>query len=194
MGKAGAEHGVVGGEWVAGHAWLHPWEGGRCHGVGGGKAGDGGVAGGIVGVDGRLGVHLDGGHGAAVGGGLHLHRPPLAHHHLSVPRKPCEGRWCKFKAIAGSPVSPLGSQRLSMLSPLVATSPLQLQLPGSPLAAAAAACASPGESDFIWTIGILASCVNARETHDFGLGCHWLPAARPGMPLGLDRLLAPRQR
>ena len=38
------------------------------------------------------------------------------------------------------------------------------ELPGPPLAAAAAACASPGESDFIWTIGILPSCVNARTT------------------------------
>ena len=84
MGKAGAEHGVIGGERVAGHPGLHPREGGGCHGVGGRKAGNSGMPGGVVRVDGRLGVHLDGGHGA-VGRGLHLHRPrPLAHHHLGA--------------------------------------------------------------------------------------------------------------
>ena len=158
MGKAGAEHGVVGGEWVAGHSRLHPREGGGRHRVGGGKAGDGGMPGGVVWVDRRLGVHLDCGHGA-VGGGLHLHRPPLAHHHLSAAQRESEvlvqvQGYCELSGL------PAGLTATVDVIPACHSS----SLPGPPLAAAAAACASPGESDFIWTIGILASCVNARAT------------------------------
>ena len=132
MGKAGAEHGVVGGEWVAGHSGLHPREGGGSHRVRGGKAGDRGMPGGVVRVDGRLGVHLDCGHGA-VGGGLHLHWPPLAHHHLSAGQGESEvlvqvqGYW----ELSGLPAG---------LTATVDVIPARhsSSLPGPPLAAAAA--------------------------------------------------------
>ena len=131
--------------------------------MGRGKAGNGGMPGGVVGVDRRLGVHLHCGHGAAaVGGGLHLHRPPLAHHHLGATQRESEVL-VQVQGYCGLSGLPAGLTATVDVIP-ASQSPPCSSLPGPPLAAAAAACASPGESDFIWTIGILASCVNARAT------------------------------
>ena len=106
---------------------------------------------------------------------------PPWHITTSVQRSEKARFWCKFKAIAGSLVSPLGSQRLSMLS-RPARAPPAARSPGLHWPLRPPPAPHQGK---VTSSGQLASSppVSMPGPPDFGLGPHWPGLARPGLLL-----------